>query len=239
MVDQDPAAQETVDALAPLLDTLAAIDWDDLDPGTLSRCVVSLSQHRDRLDGLCHLAVGAHDRGLAWKADGAQSEKQWLAAHCGTSLGEAAGRADGTITPAHARVAAKAARDLPSSAMAGLDHLVAEQAAQVDAGQLRGAVDDYAHAAAPDSLAARQERAWNTRRLNATRTPDDGAMLEARLDKVGAETVLTALAPLAAPRGENDGRTPEQRRADALVELARRSLGHGDPTRAESAPTSP
>ncbi|MGH8887654.1 MAG: DUF222 domain-containing protein [Egibacteraceae bacterium] len=160
-----------------------------------------------------------------------------LAAHCGISLGEAAGRAetacrlgqlpataqalaDGTISPAHARAAAKAARDLPGSAMAGLDRLVAEQAAQVDAGQLRCAVDGYAHAVAPDSLAARQQRAWATRRLHATRTPDDGAVLEARLDKAGAETVLTALAPLAPPRGEHDDRTPEQRRADALVELA-------------------
>ncbi|MGH8910448.1 MAG: DUF222 domain-containing protein [Egibacteraceae bacterium] len=67
-----------------------------------------------------------------------------------------------------------------------------------------------------------------TRRLNVTRTGDDGALLEAKLDKVGAETVLTALAPLAVPPGEDDARTAEQRRADALVEFARRSLNHGD-----------
>jgi hypothetical protein len=88
-------------------------------------------------------------------------------------------------------------------------------------------VDDYAHAVASDSLAARQERAWRTRRLNATRTSDDGGTLEARLDKIGLETVLTALAPLAAPHGEADDRSAEQRRADALVELARRSLDSG------------
>jgi hypothetical protein len=81
----------------------------------------------------------------------------------------------------------------------------------------------------PDSLAARQERAWNTRRLNATRTGDDGAVLEAKLDKVGTEIVLTALAPLAVPQGEDDDRTAEQRRADALVELARRALDGGLP----------
>ncbi|MGH8906479.1 MAG: DUF222 domain-containing protein [Egibacteraceae bacterium] len=238
-------ARGAVDALTPPPDTLAAVAWDTLDGDTLSRCVVDLSRHRDRLDGLCTLAIAAHDRTQAWKADGCRSEKQWLAARCRTSIGEAAGRAetarrlarlpetawalaDGTITPAHARVAAKAVRDLPSEAVEGLDRLVAEQGAHTDAEQLRAALSDYAHRVAPEILEARQERAWATRRLNVTRTGDDGALLEAKLDKVGAETVLTALAPLAAPHGEDDARTAEQRRADALVELARRSLNHGD-----------
>jgi Domain of unknown function (DUF222)/HNH endonuclease len=243
-VGQDQTADTTVAALSPLLDTLAAVDWDGLDADTLSRCVVSLSRHRDRLDGLCHLVIGAHDRTLAWKTEGARSEKEWLAAHCGTSMGEAAGRAetarrlaqlpattqalaDGNISAAQARVAATAARDLPSQTIDGLDRLVATRGAGTDAAQLRSVVDDYAHAVAPESLAARQERAWRSRRLNLTRTPDDGARLDAKLDKVGAETVLAALAPLAAPQGERDDRTPEQRRADALVELARRSLDAG------------
>ena len=61
---------------------------------------------------------------------------------------------DGRIGPGHAKVAARAARDLPPEVVAGLDRLVAEQGAGVDAGQLRGAVDDYAHRADPDSLTA-------------------------------------------------------------------------------------
>jgi hypothetical protein len=134
---QGETARDAAAALTLLLDALAGINWDDLEPQTLGRLVVSLSHHRDRLDGLCHLAVGAHDRVMAWKADGARSEKEWLAARCGTSLGEAAGRtetarrlgqlpetaqalAEGTISPAHARVATKAARDLPSTALQGL-----------------------------------------------------------------------------------------------------------------------
>ncbi|MGH8905336.1 MAG: DUF222 domain-containing protein [Egibacteraceae bacterium] len=245
VLGEHEAARGAVDALAPPLDTLAAVRWDTLDGDTLSRCVIDLTRHRDRLDGLCTLAIAAHDRAQAWKADGCRSEKQWLAARCRTSMGEAAGRAEtarrlaqlpetaralagGAITPAHARVAAKAMRDLPDEAVEGLDRLVAEQGAHTDAGQLREALSDYAHTVAPESLQARQERAWATRRLNVTRTDDDGALLEAKLDKVGAETVLTALAPLAAPHGEDDERTAEQRRADALVELARRSLNGGD-----------
>ncbi|MGH8910449.1 MAG: DUF222 domain-containing protein [Egibacteraceae bacterium] len=177
VLGESQTAQGAVDALAPPLDTLAAIAWDTLDGDTLSRCVIDLTRHRDRLDGLCTLAIAAHDRAQAWKADGCRSEKQWLAARCRTSIGEAAGRAetarrlaqlpetaqalaDGAITPAHARVAAKAARDLPAEAVPGLDRLVAERGAHTDAGQLRAAVDDYAHAVAPESLQSRQERAW-------------------------------------------------------------------------------
>ncbi len=88
------AARGAVDALAPPLDTLAAVAWDTLDGDTLGRCVIDLSRHRDRLDGLCTLAIAAHDRAQAWKADGCRSEKQWLATRCRTSIGEAAGRAE-------------------------------------------------------------------------------------------------------------------------------------------------
>jgi hypothetical protein len=134
---------------------------------------------------------------------------------------------DGVSSAGQARVAAQAVRDLPGGALAGLDALVTEAAADTDAAGLRSVVDDYAHRVTPDSLAERQERAWRARRLNTTCTVDDGSVLEAKLDKVGAEIVLTALAPLAAPYGEQDERTPEQRRADALVELAGRSLDCG------------
>jgi hypothetical protein len=65
-------------------------------------------------------------------------------------MGEAAGRtetarrlgrlpataqalAEGVISPAHARVAAKAARDLPGEALAGLNQLVTAQAVLLDA----------------------------------------------------------------------------------------------------------
>jgi hypothetical protein len=53
-------------------------------------------------------------------------------------------------------------------------------------------------------------------------------VFQVSLDKVGCETVLTALAPLSTPTGQSDDRTAEQRRADALVELARRSLDRGE-----------
>jgi hypothetical protein len=202
--------------LRSAVDVLAALDLDEVDNTTLGELIIEVSRQRDRLDGICHRLVAEHDRRLAWKTDGARSEKEWLRDACRLSAGEAASRAntarnldrlpataealaDGTISAGQARVAAQAVRDLPSNALVGLDALVTEAAGETDTAGLRSVVDHYAHVVAPDSLAKREERAWRTRRLNTTPTPDDGTVLEAKLDKVGAEIVLTALAPLAAP----------------------------------------
>jgi hypothetical protein len=236
--------------LRSAVNELIAADLDELDHTTLGELIIEVSRQKDRLDGFCHRLVAEHDRRLAWKADGARSEKEWLREACRISSGEAAARtntarnleslpataaalADGTISAGQARVAAQAVRDLPSDALGGLDQLVAEMGADVDAAGLRAAVDDYAHRTAPESLRQREERAWRTRRLHVTRAGDGAIAIDGRLDPVGGETVLAALAPLAAPQSEQDQRTPEQRRADALVELARRSLtAEGCPRRA-------
>jgi uncharacterized protein DUF222/HNH endonuclease len=133
---------------------------------------------------------------------------------------------DGTIGAGQAQVAAQAARDLPAGAAEGLDRLVVETGSEGDPGRLRAAVDDHAHRTRPASLAARQQRAWRARRLTLSRTADGAVAIDGRLDPVGGEAVLTALAPLAAPTA-GDTRTPEQRRADALVTLSTKALDDG------------
>jgi hypothetical protein len=230
--------------LRSAVDTLSATDPTELDDAALGALLVEVSVQTDRLAALRARLTAAHDRRAAWRADGARSEKAWLAERCRLSPGEAGSRAefarrlaalpqtsdafvDGTINAAHARAAASVVRDLPAEATGGLDQLVVERGATVDAGRLRAAVDDYAHRAAADSLAARERRAYRNRRVNVWRTPDGGVALDGRLDPLGGETVLTALAALAAPGDAGDDRTAEQRRADALVLLARRFLDEG------------
>ncbi len=229
--------------LRSAVEMLAAVDLEQLDDAALGEFVVELSRQRDRLDAIAHRAIREHDRRQAWKAAGACSEKLWLADQLRISPGQAGARADtarrlgalpetetaavdGAISAGQAQVAAKAVRDLGAEAAAGLDRLVAESP-DVDPARLRTAVDDYAHRVRPGSLAAREERAWRARRLTVSRTGDGAVAIEGRLDPVGGEAVLTALAPLAAPADAGDTRTPEQRRADALVTLCRRALDGG------------
>jgi hypothetical protein len=78
--------------LRSAVDALVAIDLDGLDNTALGELLAEVSRQRDRLDGLCHRLVAEHDRRLAWKADGARSEKEWLRDRCRLSSGEAAVR---------------------------------------------------------------------------------------------------------------------------------------------------
>ena len=111
--------------LRSAVDALAALNLDDLDNTALGELIVEVSRQHDRFDGIRHRLVGEHDRRLAWKTDGARSEKHWLADHCRLSPAEAATRAntarnldrlpataqaltDGTISSGQARVSAQA-----------------------------------------------------------------------------------------------------------------------------------
>ncbi len=229
--------------LRSAIDDFVGTDLDELDDAALGEYLREASVQRDRLDAACHRAIRAQDQRAAWKADGAHSQKHWLAENCRLTLGQAARQAetakrlaalpqtaqavaDGTIGMGQAQVAAQAVRDLPGDAAEGLDQLVVESP-EVDPARLRTAVDEYAHRVRPASLAAREERAWRSRRLTVSRTGDGAVAIDGRLDPVSGEAVLTALAPLAAPADAGDTRTPEQRRADALVTLCRRALDGG------------
>lgn len=122
--------------------------------------------------------------------------------------------------PVHARVHVR-----------GVEQRLAGQAGLLDAGQLR--------------VLGRRELAYldqdgrpptdplgPARYLTLRNTNDGGLRGELRLDAQGAATFRAALSPLAAPRptedGSRDGRTVDERHADALVEIAMRLLDRGD-----------
>ena len=94
--------------------------------------------------------------------------------------------------------------------------------------QLRAAVTHWRAHVAPEQadrdFAGQQER----RRLHISSSIEGLVVLDGVLDAEGGNTVLTAISGLAGPGGGADGRTSAQRRADALVELARHGLDHAE-----------
>jgi hypothetical protein len=64
--------------------------------------------------------------------------------------------------------------------------------------------------------------------LHLSQTLDGVFYLNGRLDAEGGATLQTALNAVGGPPAPGDHRAPKQRRADALVELARRQLDQGD-----------
>ncbi|MBA3525117.1 MAG: DUF222 domain-containing protein [Geodermatophilaceae bacterium] len=117
-------------------------------------------------------------------------------------------------------------------------HLLGE-AAFFDAGQLSRLGTDLLSLIAPEIGEAREadalarQEARDRERSELSWSPDrhGGLLLSGHLDAEGAEILRAALDPLSAPHpvdGSRDDRSAGRRRADALVELARRAMVEGD-----------
>lgn len=100
------------------------------------------------------------------------------------------------------------------------DHDPATLAALCRELRVRTGADEDAEAAA--------ERRYRDRYLSLHSTMGGMVHLDGMLDPESAATVTAALDPLLAKAGTDDDRHVGQRRADALVELARFSLNHGN-----------
>ena len=78
----------------------------------------------------------------------------------------------------------------------------------------------YRHSVDAQGFAEEQEYLAEGRRLRLSTAEDGCLLIDGVLDPVGGAAVRTALEPLARKSGSHDDRLPEQRWADALVELA-------------------
>ena len=84
------------------------------------------------------------------------------------------------------------------------------------------------HQLAPEEMLAQEEQRQRRRYLHLRETFEGGYELEGYLDPEGGATLKTALNGLLGPRPKGDERSPGQRRADGLVELATRVLDRGE-----------
>jgi hypothetical protein len=130
------------------------------------------------------------------------------------------------VTRAVARIPAEVGVDVRERAAAELVRLCGE----LDPELLKLVGDRILSLVAPeiadelDRRAAEHAEAQAERERYFTLAPDDiGIRLSGRLTAEGAAIVRAAIAPLTTPTAHDD-RTPEQRRADALVEVCRLAL---------------
>jgi Domain of unknown function (DUF222) len=229
----------------------------DVDPWTVDELAAGLRQLsglRAALDACEARLLARFDTVQGWKATGAADAAGWLRDQTGTSAREAAGRvrtasgladlpevadalADGMITHAHAAALARAAARTPE---------VAEHQGELlrrAVGQSADAFDKTVHSwerrVAADGGASQAER-QHARRSVTSKTVDDGmTLLQARLDPIAAATVTTALDRIAEElwRADTSGDGARVldlhvRRADALVEMAKRAMA-ADPNSAK------
>jgi len=122
------------------------------------------------------------------------------------------------------------AREAAGDAFAAAEPELVERAGREDAATFARTVALWCERVAPAHTRREERERFERRRLSFAETFEGMVRVDAELDAVSAETVMTAVAALAGPanRDGGDGRTPAQRRVDALAEICRRYLDAGE-----------
>jgi hypothetical protein len=127
----------------------------------------------------------------------------------------------------HATVLARTASEVGGSAMAAGEAALVDRARSVDPAQLREEARSFRHTVDPTGALRAAQVAYRRRMLDLTTTDDGMTRIEGRLDAEGGAMLRSALERFLKPM-RGDTRTPRQRRADALKEMARRLVHGGD-----------
>ena len=205
--------------------------------------IVELRKVIGRLEAACSKRVRWFDSRDAYRADGAASMVAWLRDRCGLAGGPAAQRVEvarelealpgaaallenGELSFDHAAVLARTAVEIGVRAteIAGPGLVHAAKTMQPE--ELRNLGRQLRHAVDPAGELATELRNHARRRLKVSPTFDGMVVVDGLLDAEGGAVLRSALEPLCKPLAD-EHRNADQRRADALVELAQRGLQTG------------
>jgi len=141
----------------------------------------------------------------------------------------AAAHRGGAIGSAHLRILVRAARNY-SEAYKEAEETLVDAASTSSPRQLARLVDYWAQNLDPDLAVHAAQALHERRRIHISATYEGLVRMDGWLDREGGATVIAALGAHAdlAARDPEDARTPAQARADALVEICRQHLDHGD-----------
>ncbi len=238
--------KDSVAALATDIDELVAADPASLAGG---EAIVALRRQLERLSAVATRASVAFDAGRAWEADGARSAAAWISSRCRLPLPLARrqvrlGRSLREMPATEAAWLAGEISQAQVEPLAAVRTRVGAELFDPDEAALVGYARQLPHrdfmrtlaywtqAADPDGVEDDAEAQRDSRRLHLSQSLDGKWFLDGVLDPISGEVVSRALkaiedelfeADRAAANGGALARTPAQRRADALVELARRA----------------
>jgi hypothetical protein len=233
----------TTSSLIPALDALADEQVDTLSNQDLRAEMAELLVAVNRLNAELTRRVRAFDRrGLAID-DACHSTTGWLrtfgrlsapaASACvkRARLSDrlpalAAAAADGDISPDHLDRVTRLADRVGVEIAAQADQVLADSARQLDPTNLGRLCERIVAHVDPDGV--QPDAAADFARRGLSLSPFDGMVLvRGQLDPDGGAALAAALNALMGPPAAGELRSPAQRRADALVELARGALREG------------
>jgi hypothetical protein len=200
----------------------------------LSRQIDALALRRARL-------VARFDADRGYELDGSVNTVAWLKTHCGLTTHGAMEvmhvarrlpelpRVDealehGQISFQHAAVIAESADKLGSESLLQHQDQLVQRAEATDPSALREDVRRVEHQVDREHMLREAEWAHQSRYLHLNKQRDGRVRLEGLLDAEGGAVVKTAIDAVLGPRSNTDLRTEGQRRADGLVDVAKRCL---------------
>ncbi len=244
----DDAGGKGVTTLAGVCAKVLAYDGQnlaDLPAAELTGLVESLTEMRSLVEHRTWEAVGAWDATQAWADDGAWSGASWLRHRATLSGTEAAGLVRtaramrqmpltsaacgaGEVSAAQARVLARAVSDDTAAAFARDEEMLLDGSRRLDVARTSVIVRHWLALVGPEPepvtatdretfLSQGFDGSWD---LRGTLDAEGGSLLSKALEELGDELYL-------ATRGDPDAThiSAARRRADTLVEAARRALG--------------
>lgn len=196
----------------------------------------------DSLEAVFAGGLRRFDSSGGYSADGATSLIPWLRWKCKLSGSAAAERvtisrqleqlpktqaafATGDLGYHHVAFMARTAEHIGTAAVRKAESNLLKAAESMDPGQLTVVLKNFEHQVDADSALTESNWAHGRRYLHLSDPVDGLVRLDGLLDAEGGAIVSTALNALMGSPAKTDTRTAGQRRADALVEMARRKFG--------------
>ena len=211
----------------------------EVDDSDLGDELVGIRESVVQLEAAFAGGLRRFDKSGEYKADGAVSLIDWLRWKAKLSGGAAMERvtiarqleqlpqtrqafASGDVGYQHVALLARTAEKVGAAAVKGEEASLLKAAGTMDPGGFAEVTRAFEYRVDHAAALAEANRAFARRYLHISDVKDGLVHLEGLLDAEGSATLKTALGALMPPPRKDDDRTPGQRRADAMVELARR-----------------
>src|SRR5712692_1823378 len=214
---------------------VSGVDLDGIAPVEIGPRLEAISRFLSRAEAERARWVEAFDRGRGFGPSGDTSTTSWLRNHCHLS-GFTADRqvklarqlpelestskalAAGEIGIEHALEIARATQDLGPAAEGELLSVAKEK----DPAEVRLAARDLRHRVDADGMARLAAEQYRKRRLRIYGLPDGMVGLEGALPPEGGALLRLTLDRVSGPPAADDHRSPEQRNADAMLDLCQK-----------------
>src|SRR6185437_14879862 len=248
------SSEEAFSELNRCLDWLASEDVVELPAETMGDDLEALESINNRIQAESIRRLKRFDSGQGYTAFNSLSTASWLRWQCKLTGPAAFNRvgvarrldglaltqeafAQGSISFRHAALIVGTSEQCKPNWSEEAESTLVAAAKRTDPHQLHNACLRQRHILEPEGMFREAKAIYEQRHLHLSQSLEGVFHLNGQLDPEGGATLQSAIDSLMGPPAFDDHRSAAQRRADALVEAARRLLDGGDlPQRAGQKP---